>query len=675
MPEWTCECIECGYKMETERHCNEIKCPECGGDMRRAERPGPGQKKMALDWSKLIFGSYSPEEIAKAVDDQEWQDFRESLEGTSTDEKYEALLNWMKKHRQSKKAKIQVTNYVNALARGGIIVLQTCPAGWVWDDDMGKCVEMKSLSQTMDDDLYDLIASLPMEGKVKVLMEFAEKVEYDDKRTLPYPNEHACRKKQPGQFDSFYRTSRTSNGKRYDIIWGIKDNKATEQAYRYPKDIWSVEQARSHCKRHHGISFEPAKNVHSMMIWSNVDPEEKYVLSEEAVTNGDIPPVGMSGIPSEMESKIPKRFIWWLAKDPETRVKLRDAYLEATTNVVKILHQYDEERFLIECGNCNYYLARFFEQPEEGKELTMADVSDRIAVEKPDTKDFVLMHHFWRGIKSFGGKPTTEHFDLFIGDEQLVCLTNPSAGETVAVSRKPYSVSFHEKGANDYDYIVPGQPGNPTRNTPSWVRQMDAGQVTLVESTRQSKIFDFKGKKFKGRYQLSREDETRNIWKMQKIQSPTLKMALSEGESIHKANIHMSLTGFHMDGDDMIVEGTALSYGVWNGEYFPEEAIMDRPERIVGIPIAVGSHATQKNSGKVEEFKATNGSIWVSARIPKEFSVEQERVRSGEFVGWSVEVDVVANEKRRIIMKILGYDRVVLVDMPACTVCTLGAAS
>lgn len=39
-----CECIDCGHKMTSEDHCNTLTCPECGGTMRRAERPGPGQE-------------------------------------------------------------------------------------------------------------------------------------------------------------------------------------------------------------------------------------------------------------------------------------------------------------------------------------------------------------------------------------------------------------------------------------------------------------------------------------------------------------------------------------------------------------------------------------------------------------------------------------------------------
>lgn len=42
-----CECLDCGHIMESEKHCRDIKCPECGGQMRRAERPGPGQKAIS----------------------------------------------------------------------------------------------------------------------------------------------------------------------------------------------------------------------------------------------------------------------------------------------------------------------------------------------------------------------------------------------------------------------------------------------------------------------------------------------------------------------------------------------------------------------------------------------------------------------------------------------------
>ncbi len=79
---------------------------------------------------------------------------------------------------------------------------------------------------------------------------------------MPYPNEHSCRLRDPGDFqaDSFRRMSRESDGKRYDAIMGrLKgEDTMTDQAYRYPKDTWTEAEARKHCKEHDGILFEPA---------------------------------------------------------------------------------------------------------------------------------------------------------------------------------------------------------------------------------------------------------------------------------------------------------------------------------------------------------------------------------------------------------------------------------
>lgn len=41
---YDCECVDCGHKMTSEKHCKDLKCPKCGGQMRRVERPGPGKE-------------------------------------------------------------------------------------------------------------------------------------------------------------------------------------------------------------------------------------------------------------------------------------------------------------------------------------------------------------------------------------------------------------------------------------------------------------------------------------------------------------------------------------------------------------------------------------------------------------------------------------------------------
>jgi len=80
----------------------------------------------------------------------------------------------------------------------------------------------------------------------------------------PYPNEHACRLTDPGQYDSLRRQNNAGkvNGKRIDFIYGIKNNKSEIQAIRYPKEIWKPEDARTHCTSRKGISFEKASGCH-----------------------------------------------------------------------------------------------------------------------------------------------------------------------------------------------------------------------------------------------------------------------------------------------------------------------------------------------------------------------------------------------------------------------------
>lgn len=79
---------------------------------------------------------------------------------------------------------------------------------------------------------------------------------------MPYPNEHACRKREPSEFQprSFRRVTRETDGKSYSVIMGkLKgETTLTEQAYRYPKATWTAATARVHCKAHGGKTFEPA---------------------------------------------------------------------------------------------------------------------------------------------------------------------------------------------------------------------------------------------------------------------------------------------------------------------------------------------------------------------------------------------------------------------------------
>ena len=96
---------------------------------------------------------------------------------------------------------------------------------------------------------------------------------------MPYPNFHACRIRDPGDFvqDSFRTISREHEGKSYSIIVGkLKEGGSmVEQTYRYPKESWTESEARSHCKSHDGKLFEPASS----------EKQSKYKLSTDVEVN------------------------------------------------------------------------------------------------------------------------------------------------------------------------------------------------------------------------------------------------------------------------------------------------------------------------------------------------------------------------------------------------------
>ena len=74
---------------------------------------------------------------------------------------------------------------------------------------------------------------------------------------MPYPNESSCRIREPGSFEA-NSFRRMKSGKLSIIIGKLKGKSSTTtQAYRYPTNDWSVEEARNHCKQAGG-RFEAA---------------------------------------------------------------------------------------------------------------------------------------------------------------------------------------------------------------------------------------------------------------------------------------------------------------------------------------------------------------------------------------------------------------------------------
>ena len=81
-----------------------------------------------------------------------------------------------------------------------------------------------------------------------------------DTEEKPYPNEHACRMREPGDFEIFRNRAEEADGKTIRVIYG--QEKGTDewdiQSYRMPTSDWSEAEARGYCSDHDGIKFAPA---------------------------------------------------------------------------------------------------------------------------------------------------------------------------------------------------------------------------------------------------------------------------------------------------------------------------------------------------------------------------------------------------------------------------------
>ena len=96
---------------------------------------------------------------------------------------------------------------------------------------------------------------------------------------MPYPNEHSCRLREPGEFEpkSFRRMA---SGKVSLIIGKLKgESKTTAQAIRYPKSGWTASEAAADCRKKGG-KFEAASSAQSQetALPANLDPEKNPII-------------------------------------------------------------------------------------------------------------------------------------------------------------------------------------------------------------------------------------------------------------------------------------------------------------------------------------------------------------------------------------------------------------
>lgn len=74
-----------------------------------------------INWGSIHCGKITKEEITKHVVDSNWQKLRLHLKGKDLGYKYFCLCNWLHDNKSSRSSQVQVTNYINALKRGGLV--------------------------------------------------------------------------------------------------------------------------------------------------------------------------------------------------------------------------------------------------------------------------------------------------------------------------------------------------------------------------------------------------------------------------------------------------------------------------------------------------------------------------------------------------------------------------
>lgn len=128
----------------------------------------------------------------------------------------------------------------------------------------------------------DFTCTIQLGNNAEFDIEIPDEKEFEPEMK-PLPNEHSCRLHPPDRYETCRSSSRKSDGKVYRIITcKIKGkDKWEEQAFRYPKTSWTVAQARAHCKKHGGISFEPAgKDVEILSEEKDVETKILAVMEK-----------------------------------------------------------------------------------------------------------------------------------------------------------------------------------------------------------------------------------------------------------------------------------------------------------------------------------------------------------------------------------------------------------
>ena len=287
--------------------------------------------------------------------------------------------------------------------------------------------------------------------------------------------------------------------------------------------------------------------------------------------------------------------------------------------------------------------------------------------------DYTLLHHWWGNAEQF------DHYDLFINTEpttHFVFQKNPlKETEFKAQQREPYSDDFMQKGETVED-LPPGSPGNPSKTLSAKVERIDAGKIAIYENEQQIlrsqgtgdpyeswvASVEFFGQKMEGRWSLS--STVPRIWDVLK---ETVKLT---EEFPVKLAMDGSINGWSETKDGLLIEGTALSFGVWNGMYWSPDVIRNSPLSDFDNLVIDVEHERSRAAGAVLENELRGTDIYVKGLIKDYETIE--KIKRGDLKGFSIDATVFGDPRRRMVTRVKQYKRLTVCANPACRVCNIG---
>lgn len=216
--------------------------------------------------------------------------------------------------------------------------------------------------------------------------------------------------------------------------------------------------------------------------WLAIKPEDQlpYVLSDRAVEEGWIPPLGFSALPRSIKKQIPKEYRYWTVGAASGMRKVRDELVE-----------------LMKKGEIKLNIPTL-------KKAVKGKFAYQRIMEKGQLVIRVTGKTYYALRLDIGGK-----YYALIMEHSLPEIEEYGAEEVVLKEEK-------ENYLNLEGYIEPSHPANETKNTPMFVEILDKGNLIVYLDNEEVKKFKLEGKKVKGYYLMTIKGE--KTWKLQRVE-------------------------------------------------------------------------------------------------------------------------------------------------------------